>query len=125
MMKKAFGRVARWYIFKPKIQIWVNFGGYCRGTCWHFLWHFGLFAAIWYNLRPFGIFNANLVHFVDIWYILWSFGTFFPVLVSRAKKNLATLAFGNAAAAEAAAAIIAILRRCQSIRRGPCSPTLF
>jgi hypothetical protein len=20
-------RVARWYIFKPKIQIWVNFGG--------------------------------------------------------------------------------------------------
>jgi hypothetical protein len=21
------GRVARWYIFKPKIRIWVNFGG--------------------------------------------------------------------------------------------------
>jgi hypothetical protein len=21
------GRVARWYIFKPKVPIWVNFGG--------------------------------------------------------------------------------------------------
>jgi hypothetical protein len=31
-----------------------------------------------------------------IWYILCSFGTFFPVLVSRAKKNLATLVFASA-----------------------------
>jgi hypothetical protein len=27
------------------------------------------------------------------WYILWSFGIFFPVLVSCATKNLATLIF--------------------------------
>jgi hypothetical protein len=25
--KGAQSRVARWYIFKPKIPIWVNFGG--------------------------------------------------------------------------------------------------
>jgi hypothetical protein len=24
-------RVARWYIFKPKIPVWVNFGGSCNG----------------------------------------------------------------------------------------------
>jgi hypothetical protein len=27
------GRVARWYIFKPKIPIWVNFGESCNGRC--------------------------------------------------------------------------------------------
>jgi hypothetical protein len=37
---------------------------------------------------------GHLVYFTDIWYILrllWSFGIFFPVLVCRIKKNLATL----------------------------------
>jgi hypothetical protein len=28
-------RVARWFVFKPKIQIWVNFGGPCKGK-WKF-----------------------------------------------------------------------------------------
>jgi hypothetical protein len=40
--------------------------------------------VIWNILRTFGIFMA-------IWYILCSFGTAFPVLVSRTKKNLASL----------------------------------
>jgi hypothetical protein len=39
--------------------------------------------AIWNILRTFGIFYDHLLHFVFIWYI-------FSVLVSRAKKNLAT-----------------------------------
>jgi hypothetical protein len=26
-------RVARWFIFKPKIAIWVNFGGPWNGKC--------------------------------------------------------------------------------------------
>jgi hypothetical protein len=30
-------RVAKWYIFKPKIPIWVNFGGPCNGTYMHIL----------------------------------------------------------------------------------------
>jgi hypothetical protein len=59
-------RVARWHIFKTKIQIWVNFG-----RCWY-LCPFGLFygylayfVAIWYT------------YFVAIWHILWLFGIFF------------------------------------------------
>jgi hypothetical protein len=40
--------------------------------------------AIWNTLRTFGKFYDRLVHFVLIWYI-------FTVLVSRNKKNLATL----------------------------------
>jgi hypothetical protein len=27
MQMSAYIRVARWYIFKPKIKIWVNFEG--------------------------------------------------------------------------------------------------
>jgi hypothetical protein len=42
------------------------------------------FMATWNILWRFGIFYDHLVHFVFIWYI-------FPVLVSCAKKNLATL----------------------------------
>jgi hypothetical protein len=44
-------RVARWYIFKPKIQIRVNFGGSCRGRCWYILLPFGVPMV-----GPFGIF---------------------------------------------------------------------
>jgi hypothetical protein len=41
--------------FKPKILIWVNFGGPCIGRCWNILRSFGLF---------YGHFMANR-------YILW------------------------------------------------------
>jgi hypothetical protein len=44
----------------------------------------GIFNAIWNILWTFGVLVGHLVHF-------GSFGTFFPVLVSRNKKNLATL----------------------------------
>jgi hypothetical protein len=36
-------RVARWFVVKPKIQIWVNFEGSCYGRCWYILWPFGIF----------------------------------------------------------------------------------
>jgi hypothetical protein len=65
-------RVARWYIFKPKIQIWVNFGVFCIERCWctyfmairNIFWQFGIFyvwpfgnlVAIWYTFPRFGIF---------------------------------------------------------------------
>jgi hypothetical protein len=58
-------RVARWFIFKPKIPIWVNFGD------WKLFIHF---LAIWNILQTFGIFYGHLVHFVFIWYILSGFG---------------------------------------------------
>jgi hypothetical protein len=67
-------RLARWFIFLPKITIWVNFGWSYIGRCWYILVY----------LRPFRIFVAILVYFMVIWYI-------FPVLVCCTKKNLATL----------------------------------
>jgi hypothetical protein len=46
-------RVARWHIFKPKILIWVSFGGTCNGSGWYILW-------------PLGLFYGHLVYFVPI-----------------------------------------------------------
>jgi hypothetical protein len=76
--QQSASRVARWHIFKPKIPLWVNFGGPWVGKCWYILW-------------PFGIFYGYLGYFMTIWYILCSFGTFCPVLVLCTNKNLATL----------------------------------
>jgi hypothetical protein len=67
---RMYTRVARWYIFKPKISIWVNFVGSCNITSWSILWPFGLFYNYLVYLGSFGIFCGL-------------FGTFFPVLVSR------------------------------------------
>jgi hypothetical protein len=44
--KNRFGnqpRVARCVIFKPKIPIWVNFGGQWIRHCRYILWPFGIF----------------------------------------------------------------------------------
>jgi hypothetical protein len=72
-------RVARWFVLKPKIQIWVKFGGPEKGKCWYILWSFGIFLVIWYILWSFG-------NVVVIWYI------YFPsFLYQGVKKNLATL----------------------------------
>jgi hypothetical protein len=56
---------SRWFVFKPKIQIWVNLGGSCNGRCWYILWTLGPFYGL-------------LLYFMDIWYSSWSFGIFFP-----------------------------------------------
>jgi hypothetical protein len=50
--------VARWFVFKPKIQIWVNFGGSCNGRCWYILWALGSFYGL-------------LLYFMGIWYSSW------------------------------------------------------
>jgi hypothetical protein len=47
-------RVARWFVFKPKILIWVNFGGPKNGKYWYILWSFK-------------IFYSHLVYFMAIW----------------------------------------------------------
>jgi hypothetical protein len=36
-------RDARWYIFKPKVPMFVNFGGPYNEKCWYILWSFGIF----------------------------------------------------------------------------------
>jgi hypothetical protein len=66
-------RVARWYIFKPKIQIWAKFGGSSNGGCW-------------YVLCPFGIFHSHWVYSMAIWYILRIFYLFFPFCYVVARK---------------------------------------
>jgi hypothetical protein len=64
--------------FKPKIPIWVNFGGSCNGRCWYIIWSIGLFYGY-------------MVYFVANVYILGLFVMFFPALVYCNKRNLATL----------------------------------
>jgi hypothetical protein len=51
-----------WFIFKPKIQIWVNFGGPWNGKYWQILWSFG-------------IFYGHLANVVIVWYIFSHFGS--------------------------------------------------
>jgi predicted nucleotide-binding protein (sugar kinase/HSP70/actin superfamily) len=70
--------VARWYIFVPKIPFWVSFG-----TLWKGMENIGI-----HRLWPFGIYHSRCVYFMDTWSPL---GIFFPVLVYRIKKNLATI----------------------------------
>jgi hypothetical protein len=74
---KFNGRVARWYIFKPKIPIWVNIGGPWNGKCWYILWLYGILDShleyltdIWYILWPFGTFCNNLVYVFPFWYVV-------------------------------------------------------
>jgi hypothetical protein len=40
--KAFYLRVARWFVFKPKIPILVNFGGSCNGKSWY------IFMIFWY-----------------------------------------------------------------------------
>jgi hypothetical protein len=53
-------RVARWHIFKPKIPIWVNFGGSYNGRC----------KAIWSILLPFGILYGYFGIFFPFWNVV-------------------------------------------------------
>jgi hypothetical protein len=63
-------RLARWYIFRPKIEIWINLGGSCNRRCW-------------YILLTFGIFYGHLKYFMDIWYSLCEFGIWCWYIVPR------------------------------------------
>jgi hypothetical protein len=59
-LRLSIGRVARWFVFKPKIPISEKFSVPQVGKCWYILW-------------PFGIFCDHSVHIVLIWYILFLF----------------------------------------------------
>jgi hypothetical protein len=65
-------RVARWYIFKPKIPIWENFGRSWNGRCYG---HLGYFT------------HGHLVYSVAIWYILLSFSIFSPFWYMYQEKS--------------------------------------
>jgi hypothetical protein len=68
-------RVARWFLFRPKIPIWVYFAGSWNRKCCYIFWSFGIFYDHWVYIMAF-------TYFIVI---------FFPALVYRTKKNLATL----------------------------------
>jgi hypothetical protein len=73
--KRVLNRVARWFVFKPKIPIWENFGGPWIGKCFYILWSFG-------------ICYGYLRYFMTIWYILCSFGTFcFGIMYQEKSGN--------------------------------------
>jgi hypothetical protein len=55
-------RVARWFVFNPKIPFWVNFGG--PYLDWKMFIH--IFMFIWNILWRFGKFYEPLVYFVHI-----------------------------------------------------------
>jgi hypothetical protein len=58
LTKNGLGyRVARWFVFKPKNPIWVNFGWSCN-------------IKSWYILRAFGLFYCHWKYFMAIRYIL-------------------------------------------------------
>jgi hypothetical protein len=60
-------KVARWFIFKPKIPFWVKFWGSCNGICW-------------YILCSFNIFYCHLVYFYDhlVYFVVVSYKYFTP-----------------------------------------------
>jgi hypothetical protein len=61
--KEHCTRVARWFVFKPKIPILVKFGGPWNRKCSYIYDHLKYFTAIWYNLLPLGILCWHLVYF--------------------------------------------------------------
>jgi hypothetical protein len=61
-------RVARWFVFKPKIQIWVNFGRSCNGRCCFILWTLGPFYCL--LLYFMDIWRSILVYFSPSWYFV-------------------------------------------------------
>jgi hypothetical protein len=63
--------VTRWFIFKPKIPIWVNLGGPEIGKCRN------ISMCICNILRTLGIFYDHLVYFVFVWDIFSGFGTMY------------------------------------------------
>jgi hypothetical protein len=73
--KRVVARVARWYIFKPKLQIWLVLEeGLVMEDVGLFYGHLVYFTAIWYILLTFGLFSA-------IWYILLTSGIYYGHLV--------------------------------------------
>jgi hypothetical protein len=67
--KHLRNRVARWFLFSPKLPIWVYFGGPWNGKCYIFV-HLEYFTAVVY-LMGIWLFCSRLVYFVSqIWYIV-------------------------------------------------------
>jgi hypothetical protein len=51
-----------WRVLQWKMLVYICYG------------HLVYIKAIWYILRPFGVFYGHLIYFVVIWYIFSRFG---------------------------------------------------
>jgi hypothetical protein len=67
--------------FKPKIQIWVNFGGSCNVCCSIFYVHLVFFTAICHLSWQFGIFSGCF------WYILSCLGMLYLATLDDSFTN--------------------------------------
>jgi hypothetical protein len=77
----VLARVARWFVFNPKIPIWLNLGGFA-------MVNLGIFMTTWAILRPLEIFYVHLVHLVVIWYIFLRFGMLYQEKSGNPGVNL-------------------------------------
>jgi hypothetical protein len=78
----SVGRDARWYIFLPKIPIWLNFGVPWNGKCWYIDAN-DICTYVWYILRPLVILYFHLVYI----HTLWSFGIIILFWYAIARKS--------------------------------------
>jgi hypothetical protein len=63
-------RVARWHIFKPKISIWVHFGGSCKEICCYKICTFGLFHGYLVYFIVICMCYGYLVHVIPFWKVV-------------------------------------------------------
>jgi hypothetical protein len=68
--QKKRPRVARWFVFKPKIQIWVNFFRALQWKMYYILWSLGPFYGFCYILWTFGIIRSNMLYIFPFWYFV-------------------------------------------------------
>jgi hypothetical protein len=54
--------VARWFIFKPKIPMWIHFGGPWNVKCCYISWSLGI-------LHGHFLIYGSLVYFSPFWYV--------------------------------------------------------
>jgi hypothetical protein len=69
-LKRVPARVARWYFFKPKLPIWVNFGGPKNEKCCYILCPYGIYYFHLVYSMVIWKFYCNLVCFSTFWYIV-------------------------------------------------------
>jgi hypothetical protein len=66
-LRKAFDSVARWFISRPKVLVWVYFGGPWNGKCWYIFWPLGIiYDNLYMYLQPFGVVCGPLVYIFRI-----------------------------------------------------------
>jgi hypothetical protein len=87
MYGRLRGSNARWFVYEPKIPIWLNFGGSCNENIGMFYDHLVYFTAIGNMLWQFGIFCGHLVYFSPYWYFvprkIWQ-----PCCVAQRNKKM-------------------------------------